>query len=333
MRHYLLKPPNPQGLDNVVFDGPYDLLRELLRRKNVDLRTYDLGDIGSADKVIFFNFDKALLRRCRDLGLGPDRLVLLLFEPPAVLPGQYDPRVWREFGKVFTFRDDLVDGKWFFKLRYPQGQSLPPSLPTFEERKLATLINANKYSYVAGEGYSYRRKAIRFFDRHERFDLYGHGWNRPLRVLSREFAADIIVRQGAGLRALMDAVASLSRFRSYRGAIPDKYEILARYRFCLCFENQLDAPGYITEKLFDCFFCGAIPVYLGATNIEEYLPRDCFIDMREIDGFGELRELMESMPRERFLAIQRAGHNFITGGSFDIWTPEGALGEIVDHLV
>lgn len=331
MTTYLLKPFEAQGLNNVIFDGPYGILRDLLKARDVDLRTYDLGDISSADKVIFFNLDKGLLKRCMDMGLGPEKLVLVLFEPEVVIPEQYDPRVWRHFGTVFTWRDDLVDGVKFIKVRYPQGQKLSSSLPTFESRKLVTMINASKYGYVAGEGYSYRRKAIRFFDSHEGFDLYGHGWNQRRRVACVSTAVSAL-RGGKIAWYLSDLLDSRKPLRSYRGAVTDKYETLAKYRFCLCFENQTNRPGFITEKLFDCLFCGTVPIYLGAPNIEEYVPSECYIPMNEIGDFGALQDRMESMEPEEFGVIQDAGQKFIRSDKFRPWSPEGVFGEMVERL-
>lgn len=43
----------------------------------------------------------------------------------------------------------------------------------------------------------------------------------------------------------------------------DKNAYLHSVRFHVCPEN-LDAPGYVTEKLFDAFAAGTIPVYQGA---------------------------------------------------------------------
>ena len=42
-----------------------------------------------------------------------------------------------------------------------------------------------------------------------------------------------------------------------------KCEYLKRFKFHICSENNLNIPGYITEKLFDCCISGAIPIYAG----------------------------------------------------------------------
>jgi hypothetical protein len=50
---------------------------------------------------------------------------------------------------------------------------------------------------------------------------------------------------------------------SYRGLAASKIDIMRRYRYCLAFENQRQ-PGYVTEKLLDCFVAGSVPLYWGA---------------------------------------------------------------------
>jgi hypothetical protein len=46
------------------------------------------------------------------------------------------------------------------------------------------------------------------------------------------------------------------------GPVEDKVDALAPYEFSVAIENCCE-PGYVTEKLFDCFLCGTTPVYLG----------------------------------------------------------------------
>lgn len=73
-----------------------------------------------------------------------------------------------------------------------------------------------------------------------------------------------------------------------------KLATLSRYRFGLALENAIE-PDYVTEKLFDCFVAGTIPVYLGAPNVEDVLPGDhCYI---RADYFASPRELAEYLTR------------------------------------
>lgn len=48
----------------------------------------------------------------------------------------------------------------------------------------------------------------------------------------------------------------------------DKYEYLKTFKFNICAEND-NTPNYVTEKLFDAFICGCVPLYYGADNNPE----------------------------------------------------------------
>ena len=126
-----------------MFDSPYGRLRDYLADEGIEIHTYDKGDLVRADKVLCFNYNPSFLAKCQALGIPRERMVLFAFEPAVVIPQQHSPKVWEQFGMRFTVRDDLVDNKQFFRLRFPQGQELSTTqLPGFAERRFLTLINA-----------------------------------------------------------------------------------------------------------------------------------------------------------------------------------------------
>lgn len=70
-----------------------------------------------------------------------------------------------------------------------------------------------------------------------------------------------------------------------------KRKVIADYPFCLALENSI-APDYVTEKLFDCFLAGVVPVYLGAPNVAEFAPAGSHI---LADAFASPRALAEHL--------------------------------------
>ena len=69
-----------------------------------------------------------------------------------------------------------------------------------------------------------------------------------------------------------------------------KSKIMRRYLFHLAFENQ-NTNDYITEKLWLALQSGTIPVYLGASNIDEhFFPNHSFI---KVDDFASTIELAQ----------------------------------------
>ncbi len=121
-----------------------------------------------------------------------------------------------------------------------------------------------KKSVTRCELYSERIRAIRWFEKNQpsQFDLYGKGWDLTLPPNLSPFRPV--------LQPLYDLV--FPHYPSYRGGITSKRAILKHYKFSICYENARDIPGYITEKIFDCFFAGCVPVYLGASNVTDYIP-------------------------------------------------------------
>ena len=66
--------------------------------------------------------------------------------------------------------------------------------------------------------------------------------------------------------------------------ISSKLFALVDYRFSIAIENDI-SENYFTEKITDCFLTGTIPIYHGATNIED------FFDINGIIRFDTLEEL------------------------------------------
>lgn len=77
-------------------------------------------------------------------------------------------------------------------------------------------------------------------------------------------------------------------------------ERLKEYRFCICTEDVLDRKGYITDKIFRCFAAGVVPVYRGASNVEEYIPKECFIDRRQFPTYERLYRFLREMKEEEY---------------------------------
>ncbi len=222
-----------------------------------------------------------LIRDFNFSSLPCEKMVLFMWEPCVVQPESHDPKMHRNFGKIFTWDDDLVDNEKYFKFHYPVLKPRIADIPSFEEKKFCTLINGRLCSKHPKELYSEREKMIRFFENKEgEFDLYGRYWEKR-------------------------------NYKNYRGTIADKLSVLKNYKFCICYENTKDVRGYITEKIFDCFCAGVIPVYLGASNICEYVPKECFIDRREFKEDQAVYDFLKAMSQETYVKYLEEAARFL----------------------
>jgi hypothetical protein len=171
------------------------------------------------------------------------------------------------------------------------------------------MIAGNKRSRHPLELYSERLAAIRWFERYhpDEFDLYGVGWDEYL------FPDVRFVKGLNHIHALRRTLAP--PFPSWKGTVRRKRDVMGQYRFALCYENVRDVAGYITEKLFDAFFAGCIPVYRGAPNVAQYLPVDSYVDVGDFYSFDALYQFMRQMDDATCEKYRAAAADFLSSDS------------------
>lgn len=85
------------------------------------------------------------------------------------------------------------------------------------------------------------------------------------------------------------SVASGGRYLNTIGRpVADKLMFLKQYKFNIAFENCL-YPGYTTEKIYDAFTAGSIPIYWGNPDISDYgVNPEAFINCHDYDSFDQV---------------------------------------------
>ncbi|KAL0334865.1 UNVERIFIED_CONTAM: Glycoprotein 3-alpha-L-fucosyltransferase A [Sesamum radiatum] len=79
----------------------------------------------------------------------------------------------------------------------------------------------------------------------------------------------------------------------------DKVETLKRYKFSLAFENS-NEEDYVTEKFFQSLVAGAVPVVVGAPNIQEFAPNPGSIlhikEVKDVDSVAKTMKYLAENP-------------------------------------
>jgi len=259
---------------------PFFLLKEKLYEKGVAIDTLDMHPMRDFKKIIFLDYPDIRKLDLFELKRLGKKLYLVIFESEMIRPSNWRKENHLLFEKIFTWHDELVDGKKYIHFKWPN--KIPDKIETkcFSDKKLCVLIAGNKKKSDERELYSERKKAIKWFEKNklDQFDLYGIGWD--MYNFKRPFGR---LNKFEKLRKMLAL-----RHKSYIGKVDNKIQTLRNYKFCICYENARNIPGYITEKIFDCFFSGCVPIYLGAPNIAEYIPQNCFIDRNQFASYDEL---------------------------------------------
>jgi hypothetical protein len=179
------------------------------------------------------------------------------------------------------------------------------------EVSLKRLLAGVRYRAVARDRYRTRLRAIKAFSALDDFDLYGEGW----------------ATRHPAVEPALHAAAQ----RVYRGVVDEKLSLLAGYRFALVFENT-HFPGYISEKLFDCFFARCIPIYSGAPDIAQYVPPPAFIDARQFATFPELEHFLRGITEADARRYVAAAHAFLMSPAYESFCVDRFARDVVDAL-
>lgn len=288
--------------DNLL--QPWVDLKVYAQKKGIKVSTPDLIDIDMIDAFFFIDMP-SLDNKYFKYAVNNDKpMYLLIVENGLINRGNFDLSNHKFFKKIFTYNDDYIDNIKYFKINYSFHLPKQINKDVSIKKKLCTVIAGNKNLKSPFELYSERIKAIRWFEKYhpDDFDLYGFGWeNYPP---SDFFVIEIFNK----IRKKI-----IVPFPSYKGRIKRKRDVLPKYKFSISYENAKDIPGYITEKIFDCFFSGCIPIYLGAGNIEKYIPNECFIDKRKFDNYNDLYAFISNMPKTDYLNYLDNIENFLKG--------------------
>ena len=172
------------------------------------------------------------------------------------------PRISLNSKALWLFNPDPKDPKQS-RIYFPCfDETQKPQLPNWKDRQnKAVAVIGNKWCYhwlnlhpdspaqnspsakyaLDHELHSTRIEVLAMLAEMDKLDLYGTGWEHPT-VVPHYYLEK------------MKLIGS-----KFRGPVKDKHELLKNYKACVVIEN-VDEPGYVTEKVFDSFNAGCYPI-------------------------------------------------------------------------
>lgn len=238
-------------------------------------------------KIVFFDF-------CRDpqiKKIPKEKTICFKWEPFGI---RYE--LYNYYYRVYTFEDELIDNKKFFKFYYPVLRPMLPEaeIPSFKEKNLCLVIakNWNKE----------RVKIVDFFSTKPKDSLHLYGEFKRL----PQYVNHPMNKGGIPGYPTSDA----------------KIHTIKKYRFAVCFENTHTIPGYITEKIFDVFAAGCVPIYWGPANTTKYIPEECFIDYQKFSCDEDLYRFLTTMSEAHYERYLKNIRKFLASDKAKLFSPE-----------
>ncbi len=324
---------------------PWRRVRELARENDMEVMTADQVFARGIDpttvKVISYDWPPATDTLVTH---GANLQVLTSLEPPVIAWELYYhlSRISQKFPHTMLFeggRPRAATSTRFHTLYFPQVRTTRVlDWDHWQRRKFLVSITSNKalvrsvtrlldkprelslkrefasrlYPPIANDLYRERLRLAAYFGKRADFDLFGQGWQR---------------RHPAVPQALHTRV-----LRAYRGPVAEKLQTLSSFRISLCLENSV-FEGYISEKIFDCFFTGTIPIYLGAPDIAGVIPSETFIDLRAFSTYSELEQMLDAMDPISTRRYVDAAQDFLRSGAYTPFSADCFAQQIVEQLV
>ncbi len=189
-----------------------------------------------------------------------DRLILFAFDSSIFVNSQQIEKLSNIFSKIYTLNDDLVDDKKFFKFHIPALKKLSTELPSYTEKKLCAVLSQESLS-------DHESGILSFLESKEKENI----------LISNHYLT--------GKNTLKNE---------------EKINELKQYRFAICYEANYHTKGHITDRIFECFSAGCIPIYLGAPNVCDYIPKHCFIDPKTFSSHEELYQFLKNMDESTY---------------------------------
>lgn len=299
---------------------PFVRLREAAMKQGIECQTADMAGINQFNAFVSCEMPESSNRYLRHAQQNGNPAYLIITENHFIRKSNADRKRYSDFDAVFTYDDDAVDGKHVIKLNYAFDLPCSINLSTGHKEKPAVMICSNSKRDCKNLIYAQRRDTIRWFEENhpEDFDLYGLGWGRGTTACQSHPALQRMLQRTGILKLFPRRMYS-----SWRGTVVRKRDVLGKYRFWFCYENTDKIPGYITEKIFDVMRAGTVPVYLGAQNTGDHIPRACFINRADFADHESLYAYMAGMPDSEYAMYLENIRDFLSGdqsGEFAIST-------------
>jgi len=319
--------PNTHWLD--CFAAVYQRAQEL----NIEFGTEDVVPIKDADIVVYV---RALIT--------PDEVITLKQKYPKLkavlvtletsLGGRFifNTQNHKGLDAVITYNKRLVDNRKYFPLppRAYYRDRIKTGLP-FEDRRVGCLVGTNykkryrtglftmrrgwkfslndwiDYVFCPGQLVSYRARVAKTCARFEPgiFDLYGEGWE--------------MFPETSRICLGIPAASTLS--------------YLGKYRYYFAFENHTSDCGLISERIWDALWGDSVPVYLGHKHLDQFVPRECFIDASQFETPKQMLDWLCRSSKATWSKYRDAGREFIRSKEIEKFLPDAFAEQFLRQVI
>ena len=300
------------------------------------------GDIHARDVWVIQEEEASLGTELLDAGARAS--LLLCGESPLFAQGFYQrlDKISQVFRRALLFRGALgsiAESTQGHVLHFPGfHRSTHTDLCPWESRGDVVMVAGNKYWWHEGLPMKERlrrtwrtlkeKSYVEWLGKHQLHD-------RRLEYVTGLSKSGILTLFGPGWNTVHHLPSRWHRQLASAGVqgqsldYSQKHSTVGGFKFSLVIEN-FDYPGYVTEKIVDAMAAGTIPLYLGAPDIEDFIPSELYVDLREFSSPADLASHLDDMDEEFGMAMITRGQEFLMSSRGDVFSFQHQGEHIVD---
>lgn len=311
--------------DNLL--TPFKVMKDEAKKHGISIGTSHVIDKEEADAMVFLDHP-GINNETFQYGVKNNiPLYLITLESPIIKSEIFSIELHNPFKKILTWSDYLIvnNPEKYTKINY--SYNVKANFELGKRDRNLIVISGNKLSKHPKELYSERLAVIKWYEKNHKgyLDLYGTDWD--VKIFPSNLFGLVLNKINRQFRLIKN------NYSSYKGKLKRKAEVLAQYNFCLCFENAYGFSGYITEKIFDSLMAGAIPIYKGADNIAEYIPKNCYIDYDDFATIEEMHNFLTKLTDNDIIGYQLAIRKFLSSNAVDGFTIETFVSTTIEIII
>jgi alpha(1,3/1,4) fucosyltransferase len=320
---------NNECFNESIFQNPVDdkflkfrSIKKMLRQIGLNIETYDVL-LARGEEVHAFLVKDYISWNWSEKDKPS---ILIAMESEVIEPELYEVEYLRKFNSVLSWKDlrSLVNHFEFFNYNFDIRENFYKNdqYVDQENERIYKVVCVQSFFPYGYSRHSYLERQNLIFEAAKYlgndFKLFGKGWDQL------DLNNAILNKIANRLPAVRKAVLKHRHF--YMGPVESKYAVLKRAIFALAVENYC-TPGYITEKFFDCFLAGTIPIYIGSASIKDYVNEDSYIFVGDFDNLTHALEHALSLTNEEQSYMLISARRWMESNprTFDLYTENAKI--------
>ncbi len=318
---------------------PFKALKKKIIELGGEIHTQDILNPKDADIIICLDEFKTF----KEFEIYNKPSYLIISEPPVYTPENWDIKNHHYFNKIFTYNEDLIINEkyvhYIFSIDFNSHSVFDKvTIESYKKRKLCSLIaGAMQIEKPKNNNNSLLHKRYliaKWFGKYHSNDIDIYGRNL-INDKFKQFKGVRILKKVRfnWLIKLISSKKSKYILNCYKGSIPplEKLKYQNYYNFSICYDNSA-INGCISERIFDCFVSKTVPVYLGAPNINKYIPSNCYIDVNNFKKYADIYDYIKNMSFNEYCSYINAAETFLNSQKINKFTTSHYIKTLISNI-